>query len=89
MLTSFLAEESFTLGLILACLILSAFFSSVETAITSLGTIKVKHILDQKGKKAAALILWLKHPGRVITTILLFNNVVNILASSVTTNLTY
>ncbi|NRA45189.1 MAG: HlyC/CorC family transporter [Oligoflexales bacterium] len=89
MLTSFLAEESFTLGLILACLILSAFFSSVETAITSLGTIKVKHILDQKGKKAAALILWLKHPGRVITTILLFNNVVNILASSVTTKLTY
>ena len=85
----FLEKEAWSLGLIFICLVLSAFFSSAETAITSLGTMKVKHILDQKGKKARQLQLWLTHPGRVITTVLLFNNVVNILASSLTTSITY
>lgn len=89
MITSFLVAEAGSLSVIFTCLVLSAFFSSAETAITSLGVIKVRHILDQRGKNASQLKLWLKHPGRVIATILLFNNVVNILASSVTTQLTY
>lgn len=89
MITSFLVAEAGSLSVIFACLVLSAFFSSAETAITSLGVIKVRHILDQRGKSASQLKLWLTHPGRVIATILLFNNVVNILASSVTTQLTY
>lgn len=89
MILNFIFAESFSLSLIFICLIFSAFFSSAETAITSLGTIKAKHILEQKGRKAATLKIWLKYPGRIITTILLFNNVVNILASSLTTQLAY
>ncbi|MDD9950772.1 MAG: hemolysin family protein [Zetaproteobacteria bacterium] len=87
MILQFIAEESAYLYVIFGCLLASAFFSSSETAVTSLGFIKVKLLLEQKGSRASALKLWLNYPGRVITTILLFNNVVNILASSVTTAL--
>lgn len=83
----FFSDEASYLYVIVGCLFASGFFSSSETAITSLGFIKVKLLLEQKGRRANALKLWLTHPGRVITTILLYNNVVNILASSVTTAL--
>ncbi|MCB9229408.1 MAG: HlyC/CorC family transporter [Deltaproteobacteria bacterium] len=89
MIMQFFLAEAGSLAVIVGCLVLSAFFSAAETAITSLGVIKVRHILEQKGKRASPLNLWLQHPGRVIATILLFNNVVNILASSVTTRLAY
>ncbi len=69
------------------CLVVSAFFSASETAITSLGALKARHLLDQKGKAVRQLNLWLKHPSRVLTTILIFNNLFNILASAITTDL--
>lgn len=89
MATNFFVAEFSTIILILICLLLSAFFSSAETAITSLGTLKVKHLLDSQPKRAASLKIWLTQPSRIISTILLFNNVVNILASSLTTKLTF
>ena len=88
MLLTFIQTEATELSIIFCCLILSAFFSSSETAITSLGTLKVKHLIDSQGKATAHLKIWLSHPGRVITTILVFNNIVNILASSITTHIT-
>lgn len=75
--------------IILVCLILSAFFSAAETAITSLGILKAKHMLESRGKEVEHLKFWLKHPARVLTTILVFNTVVNILASSIATQLAY
>lgn len=69
------------------CLVLSCFFSASETAITSLGVLKARHLVDQKSLGSSQLHTWLKHPDRVITTILIFNNVVNIFASAVATDL--
>ncbi|MCX5642954.1 MAG: hemolysin family protein [Candidatus Omnitrophica bacterium] len=57
------------LGLFLL-LVLSAFFSAAETALTSLGKLKVKAIIDSEGRRAEVLNLWLKNPGRFLTTIL-------------------
>jgi CBS domain containing-hemolysin-like protein len=74
-----------SLWAIFVCLILSAFFSSAETAITSLGAMKVKHMLNTRGKSVRQLRLWAVHPGRVLTTILIFNSVVNILGASLAT----
>ena len=88
MMYDFFYQETHNMFIIAICLILSAFFSATETAITSLGTLKVKHLLDSRGKSVSHLKLWITHPGRVLTTILIFNNVVNILASSVTTYVT-
>src|SRR5687768_14257565 len=75
------------MAIIFVCLILSAFFSASETAITSLGSLKAKHLLDTEHRAVTQLSLWLNHPGRVLTTILIFNNIVNILASALATDI--
>lgn len=75
------AEDFTSLSIIAFCIAASAFFSASETAITSLGSLKARHLLDQKGVAVQQLKLWLKHPSRVLTTILIFNNLFNILAS--------
>ena len=88
MIYDFFQTELTGILIILGCIFLSAFFSSAETAITSLGILKVKHLLEIRGRAVHSLKLWLQHPGRVLTTILVFNNIVNILASSITTHIT-
>jgi len=70
---------------ILFCLIGSAFFSGCETALTALGEAKVHQIIEQRGKRARILELWLKYPNHVLTTLLIGNNLVNILASALAT----
>lgn len=72
--------ELITIGV---CIIFSGFFSSSETALTSLSELKVKHLLQEKGEKAKDLELWLLHPNKVLNTILIGNNIVNILGSVV------
>ena len=76
------SDDLTSLLVICLCLIASSFFSSSETAITSLGALRARHLLEQKGKAVRQLNLWLQHPSRVLTTILIFNNLVNILAST-------
>jgi putative hemolysin len=70
------------------CLVLSAVFSGLETAITSLGPLKTKHLIEEDETGLTKhLELWRDYPGRVITTILVFNNVVNIFGASLTTKI--
>lgn len=69
------------------CLLLSAFFSSSETAITSISQLKAKHLLDSRGNQVKQLEFWLNQPDRVLTTLLIFNNLVNIFASAVATDM--
>jgi len=68
------------LGLFLL-IALSAFFSAAETALTSLGKLKVKALIETEGRRAEVLNLWLKDPARFLTTILIGNNIANISAS--------
>ncbi|QAR33228.1 HlyC/CorC family transporter [Geovibrio thiophilus] len=65
---------------IFVCLILSGFFSGSETALTSLSEMKVRHMIEEN-PKAKILELWIYHPNKVLNTILIGNNIVNILAS--------
>lgn len=70
------------------CLLFSAVFSGAETAITSLSELKTKHLIDVDNTgRTDHLLLWLEHPGRVLTTILIVNNMVNILASAIATKI--
>ncbi len=66
-------------------LLLSAFFSGSETALTSLGKIKIKNLIKKHPSKAKALTSWLENPSRLLTTILVGNNVVNIAAATLAT----
>lgn len=81
----FFRSDTTTIIGFLTCGVFSFMFSGAETTITGLGSLKAKHLLDTKGEKAKELNLWLHHPSRVLTTILLFNTAVNILASALAT----
>ncbi len=78
------SELSFFLFLII-CLFVSAFFSALETALTTLSAARTKRLMEEKPYSARALGLWLKHPNHVLTSILIGNNIVNTLAASMAT----
>ena len=66
-------------------LLLSAFFSSAETAFTTVKKVRL-NVLKEEGSKRAALVLKiLENPGKMLSTILIGNNVVNISASALST----
>ncbi len=76
-----------TAGVIFALLILSAFFSGAETAMTATSKARM-HELGKRGNKRAKIVQRLiDTPERVIGAILLGNNLVNILASALATSL--
>jgi len=72
-------------GLLLFLLFLSAFFSSSETAMMALNRYRLKYLVEQKHRGARRAHQLLREPDRLIGVILLGNNFVNILASSVVT----
>ncbi|MEO3433475.1 HlyC/CorC family transporter [Inquilinus sp. CAU 1745] len=75
-----------SLALILACLLLSAFFSGSETALTAASRARM-HQLENEGMGRASLVNLLRRDNeKLLGTLLLGNNLVNILASSVATS---
>jgi len=76
-------DQSF---LLLFLIVLSAFFSGVETAFVSLSDIRLKHLCEKKNTKSILRVKRLKEKNeRLIITILIGNNLVNIAASSIAT----
>lgn len=69
-------------------LVLSAFSSATETALTSVNRVKIRHLAEEKVPSALRLEKLLKQPSRFLATILLLNNLVNIGAASLATVLT-
>ncbi len=68
--------------ILLVLLILSAFFSGIETALVSLSELKVRALKQQKKKGSEILAKLKENQRRLIITILLGNNVVNVGASA-------
>src|SRR5690606_41203351 len=80
-------ELLFTAFLVLLLLVASAFFSGSETALTAVSRARM-HALEQEGNHRAELVnRLLAKPERIIGTVLLGNNLVNILASALATSL--
>jgi CBS domain containing-hemolysin-like protein len=73
-------------GLVLLIL-LSGFFSGTETALVSLNRIKLKTLTEKGDKRALIIEGLLKHPNRMLATILVGNNLVNISAAAIATSL--
>lgn len=71
----------YEITLISICVCFSAYFSATEAAITSLSELRARHALNELGEKAKSLELWIKHSGKVLHTVTIGNNFVNILAS--------
>lgn len=64
---------------------LSAFFSSAETALTTVNQVKIRSLVEEGNKRAAAVQRVLDKKSKMISAILIGNNIVNISASSIVT----
>jgi CBS domain containing-hemolysin-like protein len=56
----------------------SAFCSGTETALTALGDARARQLRDAGGRRARMLSLWIEHPERVLSTLLIGNTLVNV-----------
>ena len=68
-------------------LALSAFFSSAETALTTVNRVRVRTLIEEGNKRAIVLQKVLDNYSKMLSAILVGNNVVNLYASSLTTTL--
>lgn len=66
---------------------LSAFFSSAETALTTVNKIRIRTLAEAGNKSALTLTKVLEDQGKMLSAILVGNNVVNLTASSMSTTL--
>ncbi len=82
-------SDADVLGLLtmVLCLLGSMFFSGSETALTSLGPHQARKILEEGGRAGKTVSTWVEQPVRVLSTILVGNNVTNTLMGSVATAL--
>ena len=72
-------------GIFTFLLILSWFFAAAETSFSSVNEIKLKNMAQEGNKKAALVLEITAHYDRLLTTVLVGNNIVNILAASLAT----
>jgi putative hemolysin len=80
-----MSVEALYLMLLFVCLVLSAFFSSSETAFISLERFRVQHMVETKVRGAKRVAKLIERPERFLSTILLGNNLVNTAAAAIAT----
>lgn len=73
------------LAIIVICIIFSAYFSATETAFSTFNRIRIKNLAEKGNKKAAKVLKLADDYDTLITTILIGNNIVNILCTSLST----
>ena len=66
---------------------LSAFFSSAETALTTVNRIRMRSLADEGDKRAKMVLKITDDSGKLLSAILIGNNIVNLSASSLTTTI--
>ena len=83
-------SDTYQIIILLVLLALSAFFSSNETALMSVNRIRLRSLADEGNKRAAmALDILENQTPKLLSAILIGNNIVNISASSLATTLAY
>ena len=82
-------DSSYYIKLLILILLigLSAFFSSAETALTTVNKIRIRNLAEAGDKSAVTLTKVLEDQGKMLSAILVGNNVVNLTASSMSTTL--
>ena len=79
-------DSNISMGIAIALLILlSAFFSAMETAFSFVNKIRVQHAVENGDKKAAKVLYVIEHFDKALTAILICNNIVNLGCSSIAT----
>lgn len=78
-----------TIIILLLLLLLSAFFSSAETALTTVGKMKIRSLAEEGDKRAVTVSKLIEDPTKMLSAILICNNVINLSASSISTSYAY
>lgn len=72
--------------ILIVLLSISAFFSASETALTSISKVRVRHLKEEGVKGANVLEKLISEPKKLLSTVLVVNNIVNIAATSISTS---
>lgn len=79
-------SDAIQLIVILILIILSAFFSSAETALTTVSRIRIRSLVEENEDKRAIVVnKILEDSSKMLSAILIGNNIVNLSASSLAT----
>ena len=78
-------SDAIQLVVLVILLALSAFFSSAETALTTVNRLRVRALVDDGDARAIILSKVIDDPGKLLSALLIGNNIVNISASSIAT----
>ena len=73
--------------LIIILIIFSAYFSATETAFTSVNRIRMKNLAADGNRKAGKVLDLLEKYDKLLTTILIGNNIVNIWMTAIATSI--
>ena len=77
-------SSSMSMTVAIICLItMSAYFSATETAFSSYNRIRVKNMAEDGNKRAALVLSMSESYDRLLSTILIGNNIVNITATTI------
>ena len=83
------SSDATRLIILFILLLLSAFFSSAETALTTVNKIRMRTLADEGSKRARTVLAITDDSGKMLSAILIGNNIVNLSAASLTTSLAY
>lgn len=78
-------SDAIQLLILILLLILSAFFSSAETALTTVNRIRIRSLAEDGNKRAAIVLKILDQQDKMLSAILIGNNIVNLSSSSLAT----
>ena len=78
-------DDTVSLFIIIACVVMSAYFSATETAFSSLNRIRIKHMAEKGDKRARLVLRMSENYDSLLSTILIGNNIVNIACASLAT----
>ena len=77
--------DSIRILILCICVVLSAYFSATETAFSAINTIRLKAQADDGDRRAARVLRLVGNYDKLLSTILVGNNLVNILIASLAT----
>ena len=77
--------SSWQIILLIILVFLSGFFSSAETAFTAVNKMKIRHFAEEGNHRAKRTLRLIDNPSKLISTLLIGNNIVNIFASALAT----
>ena len=73
------------LVILILLILMSSFFSSAETAFTTVSSIQIRTLMEENNKKAELVNKIIENKQKMLSAILIGNNLVNIIASSLAT----